>query len=116
VAFRLPMCALQFLSGKLYKLFPVKPQLIAGSLIFTLGTIICGAATSSKMIVFGRAIIGLACASIVAGCFTLLAQLVPLRLRSAYLGAFGAGEAVAMIAAPALGGVLTQKLSWRWCK
>jgi hypothetical protein len=36
-----------------------------------------------------------------------------LRLRSVYMGIFGAIECLAVVAAPLVGGILTQKLSWR---
>ena len=81
-----------------------------------LGTILCASATSSKVVVLGRAVTGTATSSQVAGAFTLLQIGLPLRLRPVYAGAGGAVETVAVIAAPVLGGVLTQKLSWRWCK
>lgn len=88
--------------------------MLASQLLFLLGSLLCATAVSSKMFVLGRAITGLAMASIVAGAFTLLTLAVPLRLRPVYAGAFGAVESVAVIAAPIIGGLLTEALSWRW--
>ncbi|KAK5125448.1 hypothetical protein LTR85_000557 [Meristemomyces frigidus] len=115
VAFRLPLCAFQFFFGKLYKLFSIKRIMLVSQGIFLLGSLLCATAVSSKMFVLGRALTGFAAASIVAGAFTLLTLTLPLRLRPVYTGMFGAIECVAVIAAPVLGGILTQKLSWRWC-
>ena len=114
VAYRLPLCAFQFAFGKLYKLFSIKRILLVSQSIFLLGSILCATAVSSKMFVFGRALTGFAAASTLAGGFTLLTQVIPLRLRPVYTGAFGAIECVAVLTAPVIGGVLTQKLSWRW--
>ncbi|KAK3613993.1 hypothetical protein LTR56_027547 [Elasticomyces elasticus] len=58
---------------------------------------------------------GLGSSGLVAGCFTVLVQILPLRLRPVYTGLLGGIETVAVILAPVLGGVLTQELSWRWC-
>ncbi|KAK3670712.1 hypothetical protein LTR78_009404 [Recurvomyces mirabilis] len=96
-------------------IFSVKIMLMVSTCIFMLGTILCASATSSKIVVLGRAVTGPATSSQIAGAFTLLQIGLPLRLRPVYAGAGGAVETVAVIAAPVLGGVLTQKLSWRWC-
>ena len=114
VAYRLPLCAFQFVFGKLYKLFSIKRIMLVSQGIFLLGSLVCATAVSSKMFVFGRALTGLAAASIVAGAFTLLTQTLPLRRRPVYTGMFGAIECVAVVMAPVIGGILTQKLSWRW--
>ncbi len=39
----------------------------------------------------------------------------PLSKRSIYAGICGAAEATASLSAPLIGGVLTDRLSWRWC-
>jgi MFS family permease len=113
-AYRLPLCSFQFVFGKLYKLFSIKRIMLASQGVFLMGSLLCATAVTSKMFVFGRALTGLAAASIVAGAFTLLTQTLPLRLRSVYMGIFGAIECLAVAAAPLVGGILTQKLSWRW--
>lgn len=114
-AFRLSMCSFQFLFGKLYKIFSVKRIFLTTLTIFQLGVLLCATASSSKMFVFGRAIAGLGSAGVIAGCFTLIVQILPLRLRPLWTSVLGGAEALAIIAAPLLGGVLTEKLSWRWC-
>jgi MFS family permease len=114
VAFRLPLCSFQFLFGKLYKRFPVKSMLLVTQGIFLLGSLLCATAVSSKMFVFGRAVTGLAAAGMSTGAFTMLTRSVPLRKRPMYMGIFGGLETVAVVLAPVLGGILTQRLSWRW--
>ncbi|KAK3111464.1 hypothetical protein LTR53_013269 [Teratosphaeriaceae sp. CCFEE 6253] len=114
-AYRLPLCAFQFFFGKLYKIFSVKRVMLASIAIFLLGSLLCASAVTSKMFVLGRAVAGLGCSGLLAGCFTLLVQVLPLRLRPLYSSIMGGIETVAVIAAPVLGGVITEKLSWRWC-
>ncbi|KAK4888318.1 hypothetical protein LTR27_012769 [Elasticomyces elasticus] len=115
VAYRLPMCACQFLFGQLYKTFAVKRTMLTSIAIFLLGSLLCATAATSKMFVLGRAVAGLGSSGLTAGCFTVLVQILPLRLRPVYSGLLGGIETVAVILAPVLGGVLTQELSWRWC-
>ncbi|SCV49858.1 related to aflatoxin efflux pump AFLT [Fusarium fujikuroi] len=113
-AFRLSVCAFQFIFGKAYKLFSVKRVFLLSNAISIVGSVLSGAAVSSTMLVVGRAVAGLGSAGLFAGSFIIIAQSTPLRRRPAFLGVLGAAEGLATIAAPLLGGAL-QTLSWRWC-
>ncbi|KAI1036259.1 hypothetical protein LB504_011556 [Fusarium proliferatum] len=113
-AFRLSVCAFQFIFGKAYKLFYVKRVFLLSNAISIVGSVLSGAAVSSTMLVLGRAVAGLGSAGLFAGSFIIIAQSTPLRRRPAFLGVLGAAEGLATIAAPLLGGAL-QTLGWRWC-
>ncbi|KAF4332766.1 major facilitator superfamily transporter [Fusarium beomiforme] len=113
-AFRLCVCAFQFMFGKAYKIFSVKRIFLLANVISILGSILSGSATSSTMLVVGRAVAGLGSAGLFGGSFIIIVQSTPLRRRPAFLGVMGAAEGLATIAAPLLGGAL-QTLSWRWC-
>ncbi|KAM0185801.1 hypothetical protein ACHAPQ_008476 [Fusarium lateritium] len=113
-AFRLCVCAFQFVFGKAYKLFSIKRVFLLANAISIAGSLLSGAATTSTMLVVGRAIAGLGSAGLFAGCFIIVVQSTPLRRRPMFLGVMGAVEGLATIAAPLLGGAL-QTLSWRWC-
>ncbi|KAH7392460.1 major facilitator superfamily transporter [Phaeosphaeria sp. MPI-PUGE-AT-0046c] len=114
-AFRLCCCAFQFVFGKMYKVFSVKCIFLFANAIFTFGSLICATATSSKMFVVGRAFTGAGFAGLIGGIFTVITYILPLRKRPFYCGILGGVEAVAMLVAPILGGVLTQSIGWRWC-
>ncbi|OJD18110.1 hypothetical protein AJ78_01828 [Emergomyces pasteurianus Ep9510] len=114
-AFRLCLCAFQFLFGKAYTLFSVKRLFLLANAISIVGAILCGAATTSSMLVVGRAVAGLGSAGLFSGCFVILVQSIPLRRRPMFVGLMSAIEGVATLAAPLLGGALTQSLGWRWC-
>ncbi|KAF5630279.1 major facilitator superfamily transporter [Fusarium sp. NRRL 52700] len=113
-AFRLSVCAFQFIFGKAYKLFSVKRIFLMSNVISIVGSVLSGAAVSSTMLVVGRAVAGLGSAGLFAGSFIIIVQSTPLRRRPLFLGVLGAAEGLATIAAPLLGGAL-QTLSWRWC-
>ena len=55
-------------------------------------------------------------ASLFSGFMTIVVYLVPLEKRPAWTGSMGAIFAIASVAGPLLGGVLTDRVSWRWCK
>ncbi|KAL8711729.1 MAG: hypothetical protein Q9220_003900 [cf. Caloplaca sp. 1 TL-2023] len=114
-AFRLSSCSFQFMFGKLYTIYSPKVVFTIALAIFELGSLISGVATSSKIFVVGRACAGLGTAGMVAGVFCIITLSLPLQRRSMYSGAFAAVEELACASAPLLGGVLTDRLSWRWC-
>ncbi|KAI1173416.1 efflux pump antibiotic resistance protein [Nemania sp. FL0916] len=114
-AFRLSVCAFQFVFGKAYTLFSVKRVFLLANVISIAGSLLCGTAPTSTALVVGRAVAGLGSAGIFSGCFVILVQSVPLHRRPIFLGVVGGIEGVATLAAPLLGGALTQALGWRWC-
>ncbi|RDW90940.1 hypothetical protein BP5796_02105 [Coleophoma crateriformis] len=114
-AFRLCACSFQFMFGKLYKIFSVKWVFIISILVFMAGSTVCASAPTSAMFVLGRAICGFASAGVMAGCFRLLVLYIPMRKRPLYTGLIGSVSGMSGIAAPALGGVIVDRLGWRWC-
>ncbi|KXG49406.1 Major facilitator superfamily domain, general substrate transporter [Penicillium griseofulvum] len=113
--FRLCTCAFQFMFGKMYKLFSVKRVFMLANAIFLVGSVLCSTATTSAMFVAGRAVTGVGFAGILGGLYTILTYILPLRRRPLFCGVLGGVESLAIIAAPIVGGALTQSLGWRWC-
>ena len=114
-AFLMTTCGFQVLFGRIYTIFPAKWVFVSAILVFLAGSLVAALASSSTIFIVGRAIQGMGTSGILSGGLIIIAQVVPLRMRSFIGGAIGAMEGVAMISAPVLGGVLTDKLSWRWC-
>jgi MFS family permease len=114
-AFRLCTCAFQFGFAKLYQLFSIKAVFLMSVGIFLVGSLLCATAASSMMFVLGRAVTGLGFAGNLAGCFAVAVRILPLQKRPAYVGLMTCVESLAIIAAPIVGGALTQSLGWRWC-
>ncbi|CAK5272297.1 unnamed protein product [Mycena citricolor] len=114
-AYQLTTAATQLLFGKFYTFMPVKWVFITAILVFELGSAICGAAPTSNALIIGRAIAGLGSAGIFSGAMIIVANTVPLARRPIYTGIIGGTFGIASVAGPLMGGVFTDKLSWRWC-
>ena len=114
-AYRLTSTSCQFTFSKLYTLYAIKPVFLSAIAIFEAGNLLSATASSSKVLVLGRAVAGLGAAGILSGCFSFVAYTVPLRHRSIFNGMAALIEEMASVAAPLIGGVLTDRVSWRAC-
>ena len=102
------------ISGKLGDLFGRKPFLLAGMIGFVAASALCGAAQDMLMLVLFRGIQGLFGGMLFASVFTVIGDLYPPERRGKIQGAFGAVFGLSSVVGPAVGGYITDNLSWRW--
>src|SRR4051794_4788684 len=113
-AYALSLAALLLTAGSLADLYGRRRVFAIGTVIFTLGSIACGAAQDIFLLQLSRAFQGIGGAAMFATALALLASAFHGKDRGTAFGVFGAVTGVAVAVGPVLGGVLTSGLSWRW--
>lgn len=109
------MCAFQLHCGKIYKDYSAKWVFLSAVGVFELGSLLCGVAPNSDLLIFGRTVAGAGACGIISGVLILIARMVPLRERTLYTAGVSSIRIVAGVGGPLLGGALTDsKLTWRW--
>ncbi|KFG87985.1 putative efflux pump antibiotic resistance protein [Metarhizium anisopliae] len=114
-AYMLTGSSFQLLFGKFYTFWSIKWIFLGTIGVFELGSLVCAVAPNSMTLIIGRAVAGMGSAGIFAGALTILAYTVPLEKRPIYSGLIGSMWGISSVAGPLLGGVFTDRLSWRWC-
>ncbi|KAF8319133.1 ABC transporter [Clavulina sp. PMI_390] len=101
--------------GAVLSIAPTKFVFLVAVSLFELGSLICGVAPNMNTLIFGRALAGVGAAGIFGSCLAIIAEICPIEKRPALMGSFGGVFALASVMGPLLGGVFTDKVSWRWC-
>jgi MFS family permease len=96
-------------------IFGRRNLLLGAVAIFTLGSGLCGGASSMKMLIAARTVQGFGGGGMNLLVETVVTDLVPLRERGKYMSIVYLGATVGATLGPFLGGVITDKSSWRWC-
>ncbi|KAK7932505.1 hypothetical protein PG985_003217 [Apiospora marii] len=101
--------------GKLYSLFDAKWLYIISSIIFNVGSALCGAAPNIEALIVGRVLAGLGGNGMYLGVMTLLSVMTSDKERPGYLSFVGLVWGIGIILGPVIGGAFTQsKATWRW--
>lgn len=129
------LTALQPAGGTVYKFFNIKFVYLASILIFegklsfclyislpthlltniAAGSALCAAAPNSKAFIVGRAIAGTGAAGVIQGAITVITYISTLEKRPLYIGLVVSCFGICACFSPILGGVLTDRVSGRWC-
>jgi len=103
------------LGGRSADLLGRRRIFMVGTILFTVGSLLCGLAWSEASLIGARAIQGLGAATLTPAALSILvAMFAEGRERNIALGAWGAVGGVGAAAGVLFGGILTDFLSWEW--
>ena len=100
--------------GKLADIFGRKPVMLWGIAIFALGSVLCGIATSMFALIVFRAIQGVGAGAVQPMALTIAGDIYSVPERAKAQGYIASVWAVSAVVGPALGGLFSEYLSWRW--
>ncbi|WP_425073811.1 MDR family MFS transporter [Sagittula sp. S175] len=102
------------LAGKLGDMYGRKLVLQSGIIVFIIGAILCGVASTMGMVIGGRAIQGFGAGTLIVTSMATVGDLLPPRQRGMAQGIMGAAFGVSTVIGPLMGGFIVQNLSWHW--
>ena len=102
------------MTGWLSRVFGRKRFLMTCIVLFTLASLLCGASLNLATLIFFRILQGAAGGALIPISQAILMETFPPHQRGMAMAIFGVGAMFGPIVGPALGGWITDNMSWRW--
>jgi EmrB/QacA subfamily drug resistance transporter len=112
LAYLLAITTLIVSAGRLGDLLGRRRLLLAGTLLFTVASLLCGVAPTLRLLIAARAAQGLGAAVMMALTMALVGETVPKAKTGSAMGLLGTMSAIGTALGPSLGGVLIARLGW----
>jgi EmrB/QacA subfamily drug resistance transporter len=100
--------------GKLSDTYGRKPTYLAGIFFFLLGSVLAGTAQDMTGLIIYRTIQGIGAGAVQPVAVTIVGDIFELESRARVQGLFGMVWGASAVIGPAVGGLITDFLSWRW--
>ena len=113
-AFLLTQTATTVMFGKLSDIYGRKPVIVAGTVVFLVGSLLCGLAWSMPSLIAFRLLQGLGAGSMQPIAVTIAGDIYQARERLKIQGWLSGVWAAAALVGPFVGGIIVAQWNWRW--
>jgi EmrB/QacA subfamily drug resistance transporter len=113
-SFLLAQTAMTVVFGNLADIYGRKPVMLAGIVIFLIGSLLAGFAWSMPSMIVFRLIQGVGAGAIQPVAMTIVADLYPARERGKIQGYLASVWAISAVFGPIAGGLIIRNVSWAW--
>ncbi|WCK55662.1 MDR family MFS transporter [Aneurinibacillus sp. Ricciae_BoGa-3] len=100
--------------GKLSDLFGRKIIFAIGTILFLVGSMLCGLSQSMQQLIWFRAIQGIGAGAVLPATFTIIGDIYSFEERAKIQGFFSSIWGIAGIVGPLVGGFFVDQISWHW--
>ncbi|MGH2903227.1 MAG: MFS transporter [Solirubrobacteraceae bacterium] len=113
-AYALTLAAFLLTSGAVSDLIGRRRVFVAGLVVFTCSSAVCGLSSTPLMLNLARAVQGTGGAMMFSTALALIAQAFHGKERGTAFGVFGAVTGAAVAIGPVIGGIITTGIGWEW--
>ncbi|ODV87477.1 hypothetical protein CANARDRAFT_194203 [[Candida] arabinofermentans NRRL YB-2248] len=113
--YMLPVAIFSLIWGRLAFVYGTKRATMVSIIVFETGSLISALAQSFQTLIVGRVIAGVGGSGIATLCYLIINEISSVKYRSWFINIINLSFAVSSVIGPVLGGVFSEKVSWRWC-
>jgi EmrB/QacA subfamily drug resistance transporter len=113
-AYSIVFASLLLSSGRIADLVGRRRVFFAGLLVFCAGSAACGAAPTDTVLIGARVLQAIGASLLLPASLALVLAEFPPTMRATAVGVWGAVGAVAAASGPSLGGLIIDRIDWRW--